>query len=142
MKRNWRKDVEIGIPAIDADHVRLFDLVDRFSEQERQGLDRAALAEILGELSDYARDHFRREEAFQAAVGFHDAANHRTQHAFLLGQIDSLRGRYLDTPEMPGPEATQAVGILLREWLVGHILREDVKMRRYAAELDRVSAHA
>lgn len=76
----WDESMSIGVAEIDAQHRRLFDLVNEVDQavRERHGADIAASA--LRRLCDYAVEHFAAEEALMDMDAYADYDRHMGQH--------------------------------------------------------------
>jgi len=59
----WNENFETGVPAIDAQHRQLVELLNRLASQVAAGASADELDKILDELTDYAVYHFETEEA-------------------------------------------------------------------------------
>ncbi|MCG3168568.1 MAG: Bacteriohemerythrin [Pseudomonadales bacterium] len=144
----WREQLAVGDPQIDQDHrylLCLFNCIElSLSSAETLG----HLPLFFGQLLEYTCEHFQREEALQARVGYPALAEHRSAHArivemlveldgglqrefALLGGvenvavIDGTRRAALDALRARlGPELLQ----LAREWVIEHVIRMDKPM--------------
>jgi hemerythrin-like metal-binding protein len=115
--------LEMGIPEIDDQHRRLFELLNKLraamlAEHSGERVDKA-----LAKLEVYARKHFAFEERLMADIGFTDRAGHFAEHQRLLSELASFRERARSgdlTAELPG---------LMRTWIIEHLVQFD---RRYS----------
>jgi hemerythrin-like metal-binding protein len=125
----WSATLATGLPSIDAEHRRLFALVDTLAEAcTASPLPSSDVLEgLLAELTDYARTHFRGEEALMAASGLHPVffAQHCEEHAAFAAEVTRLSAPLAMTGDI-----SHSLLRYLMEWLVRHISRTDVKMSR------------
>lgn len=122
----WTPDYSVGHADLDADHRNLVDLLNALHEAWETGEDAAVLHGICGELMMYTDYHFQREERLLAAAGYERLDHQREQHARLKEQVEAFRTRHLTGP---APALTAEVETFLRNWMMSHILDEDMKYR-------------
>lgn len=130
MPIQWRDQMSVGVPAIDEDHKRLIDLINRFetlAKSDLQGKDEAALRTILGSLAGYARDHFAREERLQAAAGYPGLEENRAEHLKLTAALAAMINRFSDPKERDAPP--EDMTRFLQKWLIDHVIKCDLKMK-------------
>lgn len=127
MHIEWKKDLELGIEAIDNDHRHLLGLLNRIGEAS-QCDDRETALAVIAALKDYTREHFAREEWVMRAIGYEQAPHHREQHRQLIDEVerhsaDLLAGRII----------AGAVSIFLQRWLLRHIAIADRQLGKALA---------
>jgi len=128
----WDDSLALGVPAIDADHRRLIEAINRLHFLGGSGEDIAALASTLGEVLDYTRSHFRREEMLMRLAGYPDYRPHCALHRKAAERADQWEARCLADPTGVRVRAfTEA----LSDWLLAHIHEEDVKLKPYVERL-------
>ncbi|OIQ92751.1 bacteriohemerythrin [mine drainage metagenome] len=128
MPLEWREAMTVGHTAIDADHRRLIEIINRFEAcPDRAHADRAAR-----DLLAYAQSHFPREEAVMEAIGYPLCTLHRIAHEDLLGRLKDLVRRYFVGPG-GGEEAALVADLrqLVTDWLVEHVLDMDLGLKPY-----------
>ena len=114
----WSPRMETGLPDIDAQHRRLFELAASFDGQ-RESLH---VMTALAELADYIKTHFRDEEAMLAEWGYPDLAAHRALHAEFRKMLSSLLA---DARQMSLDQIAERVHFLINDWFYKHILVSD-----------------
>ena len=131
MTRHWHDGLKVGIPQVDDDHRHLFGIL---SDLERLSAangatDPARVEAALRDLAAYAREHFEREEAIQAEVGFEGLEENHRQHVELTLTLEAFIAKYR-TGGL-GDDATAATRIreFLVIWVEEHILKTDLRMR-------------
>lgn len=144
----WREQLAVGDPQVDQDHRYLLCLFNCIELSLASAETLAHLPLFFGQLLDYTREHFQREEALQARVGYPALAEHRGAHARIVEMLVELDGRLqrelavlgeagsvtaidetrraaLDALRTRlGPELLQ----LAREWVIEHVIRMDKPM--------------
>lgn len=125
----WNDRFAVGHAAIDDQHRRLFDLINRVGDLLVTPGAVAAneVDQVFAELTNYAHTHFAEEERlmreWNVAAAYID--HHASQHASFTAQVSMLQGQYL---RMSAP-ADVLHGFLVA-WLAYHILAEDQAMAR------------
>lgn len=129
---DWSADLEIGIPKVDEQHLRLVELANRVHELVAHGHERKKLTEIFSELIEYTIEHFDDEEGIMAEMGYPGLEKHKKQHNGLTRQVLELQKSFRDG------SATVSYEVLdfLSQWLVSHIMNSDKKIAEYKAGLD------
>lgn len=121
----WKDEYTVGIPAIDEQHEKLFDIANRISELLANELlvDKYDhIIAVLNELRDYTVEHFAAEEAYMLKHKYRKFLSHKAlHHEFIekintvdLNQIDNEQNLYL-----------KEILNFVTEWLISHILQED-----------------
>jgi len=118
----WTDALATGSKFIDQDHHELVRLVNAVLEPIAEQRGNPALTLALGELLDYTREHFAREEAEMQRIAFADVAAHMAAHTQLLGQLDEVRQRL----EAQGQVQEMDLYHFLTWWVKDHI--RDVDM--------------
>lgn len=125
----WSEDYRVGVPALDAEHQVLFELIGMLVDAPAP-VSPAIVAEILDALAEYAAVHFEREEAYQRSIGYTDLPGHQEHHRQFSEQFAGLQKRFADDPDSVPPDELHR---FLREWIVKHVLHEDMLFARHAA---------
>jgi hemerythrin-like metal-binding protein len=123
----WTPLLSVGIDAIDRQHRQLLDCINRLSEANTHGRSSNVLAVLLGDLADYAHEHFRFEERLLEQHGWPKAPDHALGHRAFEGQVREFSQR------LAAGERTLATPLLmfLVEWLTEHILVDDIAYSRF-----------
>ncbi|CCQ74528.1 bacteriohemerythrin [Magnetospira sp. QH-2] len=123
----WKPEYSVGHPGIDADHQGLFALVQELHEADMtDGL----LSNILRRLEDYAEGHFAREEEMMRQGGYPDLEEHKTLHRNFEEWLNTVKKTYRRAAESPF-QVGDSVNAFLENWLVAHIMEEDMLYRDY-----------
>ena len=116
-KARWTEDLRIGNKAIDDDHQKLFDLINELSIDMQQGKVNRESREIVDALTEYAEDHFAREEEFMQKINYEQFAAHKADHDRFVSELHAQQAR-LDRGAVT---LTQFVDDLLNDWLRRHV---------------------
>jgi hemerythrin-like metal-binding protein len=124
----WTTQLDVGVPAMNNDHKRLIELMNRLHEQHGRSEPAAALRRTLEELAALTKAHFTREESYMESIHFPKLAIHRSLHAKLLGSLDGFHAEFVKTGTL-GKEFFE----FLRFWLNAHIRGVDMQYGKGAA---------
>lgn len=121
----WDESFRVGIDIIDEQHRYLFDLVNDLYDVVINKLGSRHVARLIKSLDAYAKVHFRAEEMMMERYGFEGLKRQNLQHQFFEKKIAAFYEELHTNPLVAQFEALS----YLRDWLVKHILVEDVKLR-------------
>lgn len=127
MGLQWREQLSVGNDLIDNDHRHLIGIIDK-ANASLQAMSRAGLLAALDQLHKYSKVHFSLEEKIAEAVGFPDVKQLHTSHDDLLQNLGRLAeeiGEQWDAP------AAEHFGKFLRDWLINHVIKEDMLLKPY-----------
>jgi hemerythrin-like metal-binding protein len=120
----WTTDLSVGVETLDDDHKRLIGIINQLHFGIMAGHDKRVLEAVLGELIDYTRFHFTREEEMLLEAGYVATPEHMTEHDQFIRRISRVQARL----------KSESVAMLdlelmdfLRDWLFSHILVSDKK---------------
>jgi hemerythrin-like metal-binding protein len=131
----WREELSVGHPEIDGDHKVLIGIINDFENTVDRWDGDKVVHEVLIKLHDYAMQHFTAEEAIQVANHYPLREEHKREHRVLLAQVVDRANRFfIKKTEPVTKEALQGVAEFLKRWLVDHIIKSDLRMRRYVAK--------
>lgn len=117
---SWSPAIEVGIPDIDAQHQRLFELAATFAGNG----DQIRVMRTLNELCDYANVHLRDEEALLASIAYPGLAEHQKHHARFR---EMLRELLIDARGMSLDDIAGRIEELIYGWFQHHILTVDAE---------------
>ncbi len=120
-------DCLTGIEQIDADHRKLFELMNQVMDllgsrvQDKYN----QVKDVFDELQAYADHHFIREEAHMAAINDPEIEFQKKQHMEFRQKISEMTFRNID--EFEAQEgALKELMVYLTRWLYQHILSSDI----------------
>jgi len=117
----WKQDYVTGNPAVDQQHMKLFDMVNELHEGIVKGSGKEILGRILAKLAKYTVEHFHTEEGFMTTKGYPDYARHKAKHDELVKQVTALMAQY----EGGGMVLPLTLSRFLADWITHHIQEED-----------------
>jgi hemerythrin-like metal-binding protein len=113
-----------GVSAIDADHKRLIETINKLENVSNANESRPLVKEILISLLDYSKYHFEREEKLmQVAVGYNGTSAHKMAHQEFIKRVDDYVAAFC-----AGQEFTEDMTVFLYEWFVNHISKTDKEL--------------
>jgi hemerythrin len=123
---SWHDRYLLGHAEIDAQHRKLFELVNHFDDVIQMDM-ADELGRIVDDLVAGAVAHFKFEEAVLEQIGFPDRSGHSKMHEELIGQLRQTRAKM----KAGGHVSAKSVARFLVDWLTYHILREDMEFKAY-----------
>lgn len=133
MPIQWTKELSLGVPLLDAQHLELDRQLGLIHDAvcERRAPDLSAVLEGIRECTSR---HFASEEAFMARCGYPALDGHRVRHRDFMEQL----ARYEDAYEREGATTRLAleVGTWVAAWVREH-QRYDLLVAAYARKAGR-----
>ena len=127
MGLQWREQLSVGNDLIDSDHQQLIEIIN-LAEDGLQTNSRTKLIEALVQLFNYSKLHFALEEKIAVAVGYPDAEHLHVSHDELLQKLTKVTQ---EIGEQWDATAAGHFGTFLRDWLVNHVIREDMLLKPF-----------
>ena len=125
----WTDKLSVGDAAIDKDHRELFELVQELAEAD---LSDGFVLGLIGRLEEYTEKHFSREEALMRAYAYPGLDDHVEKHRMFSEWLKTVEMTYRRAAESPF-EISDLVNAFLGNWLVEHIMKEDMMYRDFIA---------
>lgn len=124
----WKEDYSVGVDAFDAHHQKLFGLLNDLSDLLSDTDIGESLHSILANLLDYTYFHFEAEEAQMLAVNYPFYEAHKAKHDAFGRHIRAIMD---DAGNASVYHSLDDTFMLLHNWLVEHIMKEDKKYEGY-----------
>jgi hemerythrin-like metal-binding protein len=121
----WKSEYSVGVVDLDAQHRRLFDLINRLHDSMRAGGSRTETLAVVDELLSYTRYHFGKEEEHMARAAYPNLPAHQQVHRAMVAEVERFR------EEVSRCTATAPLKLMkfLKNWLSRHILETDMRYR-------------
>lgn len=126
---NWSDDYLIGIPAVDSQHKRLFELLRELNEALQAGIKGAQLEKIIVSLDQYKTRHFQLEEKYMKECDYPGLSKQQEEHAYFMNRFEEL-GRELAQTGMT-PAIVKTIQGELASWVKDHVTGLDMDFGRY-----------
>ncbi len=115
----WNKRFSVGNRDLDKQHKKLLEIIN----QVTNSAGRQDLLQSLIDLNKYASDHFSYEETLLEKCGYKNFEEHTLLHEEFISQI----GVFMISRDLEKKELLS----FLYQWLISHILVEDMAYREY-----------
>ncbi|MFA7402597.1 MAG: bacteriohemerythrin [Pelobacteraceae bacterium] len=119
----WKPEYSVHEARLDNDHQKLFHILNSVYENIMSSSEVDFILPKINELSEYTLDHFSSEEQYMKSKGIPDIDNHIAKHREFTNKIEKLRNDYHNNDL----ETSKDLIIVLGEWLLQHVLKEDKK---------------
>ncbi|PAF44058.1 hypothetical protein BJI48_04430 [Helicobacter sp. 11S02596-1] len=114
---------------IDTQHKKLFELAQKSYLMVNHSVTKEEIKAVLKEFFEYMREHFNDEEEYMKSIGYPDLEAHKKLHRqIILSFSESIQVIH------SANDLKEKIGIIAKEWLLQHILKEDMKIQRYCKE--------
>ncbi len=123
----WKSQYETGIPIIDEQHKRLFELLEQVQDAVASGNTQEEIRDLVQALMADTREHFRTEEAIMAHHGFPDLLAHIREHELLMEKLEDLHHRFEENQDSMALMMSTFMG----GWLRHHINEGDFSYAQF-----------
>lgn len=134
----WKKEYNIGVNLIDAQHKEFFFRLDNFLKHVR---DRKPLVEKMEEIEEtfnfveeYIHTHFKDEELLQKQIGYPNYKKHREIHEAFKEEVLDFKKQF-ESDKYNEALITKFASRLL-SWLIEHVTGEDNNISKYVHKKD------
>ncbi|MBD7911846.1 MULTISPECIES: hemerythrin family protein [Clostridium] len=121
-----KDEYRTGVKFIDEQHEKIFDIADRTYMLLKNDLtiDKYdKVVELMDELREYTKFHFKEEEAYMDKIGFKRMFTQKVEHAEFIKKLDDMD---LSTIDENQDQYIMNILQFLSDWLVEHILEKDM----------------
>lgn len=119
----------LNIPEMDADHERLVALTNKISAiVEQPEFRQKDFSTELRALKEYTLQHFSREEAYMAKIGYPKLAEHKIQHEKIIEALATLAAE----GSTKGAKIALSLRLFTQVWLFEHISGQDGEYAKFA----------
>jgi len=132
----WRDSYSVGVEKFDEEHKVLVELINELYILVRDKKSLEALQSSMDKLIEYTKVHFVDEEEAMEDAGYPLLEEHKGIHANLLEQVLEFQ----DEMRKGNNHLQIDLYKFLREWLMNHILDEDMKYSTYLGHKESETA--
>jgi len=126
----WHDGFSVGVAKLDSQHRKLMDMINKMIENPLTDTRSETIADILTEMTNYAIRHFETEEKLLSAHDYPRFDIHKQMHTtFRINTVEFCFQTTAGVETVP-----ESVFNFLRDWLVNHILEEDMKYSKFLNE--------
>jgi len=126
----WNESFSVGVRRIDEQHKELIKMLNKLIEKKDTKVDSETISDILGKMTKYANYHFETEEQYMIEYDYPDYSSHKEQHNEFRKKTVAF---CVDTMAYKKTIPTEILSYL-KNWLVNHILKSDMKYRAFFNE--------
>jgi hemerythrin len=123
----WKPEYSVNEASLDSHHQKLFSILNSVYENVMNSTKVDYVLPKIEELSEYTNYHFSAEEQYMREKGVIEIDDHIAKHREFTQTIETLRASYHNNDL----EVSRDLIIVLGEWLLSHVLKED---RKYMAQ--------
>ncbi|QTA91694.1 bacteriohemerythrin [Desulfonema magnum] len=123
----WSGDYSVGVGAMDRDHQKLFDLLNKLHDAMIEGKATPLVADIIKELLDYTKYHFEAEEKLMEKVSYPGLSEQKNAHQKFIGSIEDYKDK---ADKGLSAFLSTSMSIFLTDWLKSHIGVMDKKYQK------------
>ncbi|SIS87602.1 bacteriohemerythrin [Insolitispirillum peregrinum] len=128
----WNDAWRVGNSAIDYDHQMLVNITNQLWDiKNNPRVRNAEIARILGQLVEYVKRHFEREEAIFLASDYPHKKEHIAMHRELTKVVEDIGVVFNREPDLLNFDEIMA---FLKRWLMDHIVKHDMGYKDYIGE--------
>lgn len=126
----WTTEYAVGVETLDAQHKKLFAMLNDLHEAMREGEGSALVGQTLADLIAYTNEHFSAEEALMQQAGYTLFLNHKAEHEKLTARVMELFDKY----EKGNAMLSVSIMNFIAEWLSAHTMASDKKYAPFLIE--------
>ncbi len=129
---HWDEALELHLPAMDAQHRHLVELLNELYEEWMTGTRRDHLQPLVERLSECMRDHLIQEEELMRTYNYPGLDVHKQQHEWLNDELARWMKDFHSGKSLLSPQSVR----LLKDWLGEHINVADREMANYLHKMN------
>jgi hemerythrin len=123
------KDMEVGVPKIDAQHRELIDRLNAVISLGAKSVSAEETKKTLDLLSEYVVKHFGDEEALQIQSGYPKYEWHKGQHQLYIREVEKIQKEF--AANGISAKFTLDLNNSIVNWIVRHIKAVDTEFGRH-----------
>jgi hemerythrin len=123
----WGEHLSVGVTVFDNEHKQLISLVNKLNQALLSGGAKKTMEEILQNLVNYTKIHFKHEEDYMVLHDYPEYEKHKKEHNALTDQVMDFYTRYQEGKTVFSLELMN----FLKDWLTNHILISDKKYKSF-----------
>ncbi|TLD96614.1 non-heme iron protein [Helicobacter jaachi] len=129
MLPQWSGDFSVGHEIIDQQHQTLFNLAHKAYRIANSPSSPNEIKMILVEFFDYMKTHFKDEEQYMQAIGYPRLEEHRKIHRDIVAEMAGMVKNVHSVEVLK-----EMISTIAKDWLLTHILQEDMQIEKYRRE--------
>lgn len=125
--KSWSNIYLLDIPIIDSQHKMFFELYDTVFDlsknKDKAGKDK--ISEVLVELNNYLKLHFKTEEQLMYNSNAEDIEDHISEHKFFINKVDE----FVIGMQYGNIHLLETMLEFIKKWFLSHILNTDTRYK-------------
>ncbi|HHV64227.1 MAG TPA: hemerythrin family protein [Peptococcaceae bacterium] len=121
----WKEEYAIGVPLIDEQHQKLFEIGNRLYELlENYILDDKydKIVAIIQELREYTKYHFASEEQYMLQIKYPKYFSQKVEHDDFIAKIEEVELKEIDENQ---DQYIRDLLVFVFNWILEHIIKKD-----------------
>ncbi|MWV62108.1 bacteriohemerythrin [Helicobacter saguini] len=131
----WDDKYSVNNYLIDEQHKKLFELANMADNMIGKQTNPTEIKKMLAALFEYMRTHFSDEEEYMRSIQYPMLESHQEKHKHIVSEMTNL-------VKNMGYDFKQKLVIIMEQWLLNHILKDDMGYARYVEEMNQERAKA
>jgi hemerythrin len=120
---NWDDSYSVKIESIDKQHMKLVGMINEFYENIRSKSNKEIISELIKNMKEYIKFHFKSEEDLLKINRYPDYHKHKIEHERFINKVTDFETRFNNGHLILSFEITN----FLKDWLKKHIQGTDKK---------------
>ena len=121
----WRESYSVGVDQFDEEHKTIVKLINEMFEVVKDCEVNISVSYEIDQLTEYTKKHFTNEETALEKAGFTLLEEHKAIHKKMVQEVIEFKEQI----EKNTAGVNSDFYLFLRDWLLKHILEEDMKYR-------------
>ena len=127
----WKDSLSIGVDKIDDEHRHLIKLINAVVAIAKESGSKKEFVKAMSLLREYTVIHFDNEENYMESIEYPHLFEHSQDHKVLKSSVKDFQARLYREEKIEYKEVLD----FLKDWLVGHLLGHDMKIKEYMEEM-------
>lgn len=129
MLPEWSDEFSVHHEIIDQQHKTLFALAHKAYHIANKPTSVKEIKAILMDFFEYMKTHFKDEEQYMSAIGYPGLEEHKRLHRDIVAEMAGMV-KHISSADV----LKEMVCTIAKDWLVTHILQEDMLIEKYRKE--------
>jgi len=126
----WDESFSVGVRDLDKQHQQIVILVNTLIEMNDTEVASEIISDTLTKMTQYAIDHFQKEEQYMLDYDYPEYSSQKRQHQeFKRKTVDFCMETLVHKATIP-----TEIFAYLKLWWINHILKEDMKYKKFFNE--------
>ncbi|MBI2472871.1 MAG: hemerythrin family protein [Planctomycetes bacterium] len=123
----WDETFSVGVRDLDAQHKQIVIMVNTLIEMGDTKVDSEIISDTLTKMTQYAIEHFQKEEQYLLDYGYPEYPSQRKHHQ----EFKKKTAGFCMETMLHKVTVSAEIFTYLRLWWINHILKEDMKYKKF-----------